>query len=166
MSFQLNLDKIKAAGLEYAEKGMGLANDLADRAKREGQILNAQNKLAKAQRELGALVYSLAKNGEQNQPLLDKYIDAISELEQEIEQLRAVPAEAEIEVEPLYAEDVEGMDLEESSVITDAAPSASEEDQPKETTAPEAAPMPRFCSACGAPVTEDALFCNRCGKQL
>ena len=85
----MDLDKIKSVGLEYAEKGKNIAMDLTERAKTEVRILNDQNKLARAQRELGALVYSLAKNGETNQPLQDKYIDEISALEQEIEQLQA-----------------------------------------------------------------------------
>ena len=95
----MDFDKIKATGLEYAEKGKNVVLDLTEKAKTEAKILNDQNKLAKAQRELGALVYSLAKSGESNQPLTDKYIDAIGALEQEIEQLRtamgpAAPAAA------------------------------------------------------------------------
>lgn len=163
MSFQLNLDKIKAAGLEYAEKGMGLANDLADRAKREGQILSAQNKLAKAQRELGALVYSLAKNGEQNQPLLDKYIDAISALEQEIEQLRTEPEAAQVTDEPIFTADEQTVYTEDTAAFSDSEPAAEVSQDVPNSKADEA---PHFCSACGAPVSEDALFCNRCGKQL
>ncbi len=98
----MDFDKIKAAGLEYAEKGRNAMLDLTEKAKTEAKILNDQNKLAKAQRELGALVYSLAKSGESNQPLTDKYIDAIGALEQEIEQLRSAagPAAAAAAQEP------------------------------------------------------------------
>ncbi len=144
MKFEFDFDKIKAAGIGYAEKGVDLANELADRAQKKAQLLNDQNKLSKAQRELGALVYSLAKNGESNQPLLDKYIDIISALEQEIEQLRAVetpayqPADEEVEVEQDYVE----------------------------VPAEEQASAKAFCPQCGAPAAEDALFCNRCGAQL
>lgn len=141
MKFEFDFDKIKAAGMEYAEKSMDLANDLADRAKRETKILNNQNKLAKAQRELGALVYSLARSGESNQPLLDKYIDTISALEQEIEQLRAQNAPEQAENETV---DSAYMDL--------------SEEQP--------APAGRTCPVCGASVSDEALFCNRCGSQL
>lgn len=98
----MDLDKIKSVGLEYAEKGKNIAMDLTERAKTEVRILNDQNKLARAQRELGALVYSLAKNGETNQPLQDKYIDEISALEQEIEQLQASRGpEADVVVNPV-----------------------------------------------------------------
>ncbi len=59
-------------------------------------IVNEQGKLLKAQRQLGALVYSLAKGKEENQPLVDKYIEMIDNIEQEIARLKAslTPAEA------------------------------------------------------------------------
>ena len=91
----MDFDKIKETGLQYAEKGKNAAMDLTEKARTEIRVLNDQAKLAKAQRELGALVYSLAKNGETNQPLVDKYIDAIRSIEQEIEQLKAVAEPAE-----------------------------------------------------------------------
>lgn len=155
MKFEFDFDKIKAAGIQCAEKGVDLANDLADRAQKKAQLLNDQNKLSKAQRELGALVYSLAKNGENNQPLLDKYIDAISALEQEIEQLQSSetpayePVEEDIEVEVVedYTE----------TPAEPVAPAAPVEEQ---------APAKAFCPQCGAPAAADALFCNRCGAQL
>ncbi len=100
MEFDFN--KIKETGLEYAEKGKSAALDLTEKAKMQVKILNDQTKLAKAQRELGALVYSLAKSGESNQPLTDKYIDAISALEQEIEQAKMAlgPAAVDIPLAP------------------------------------------------------------------
>ena len=39
--------------------------------------------------QLGALVYSLAKGKEENQPLVDKYIEMIDNIEQEIARLKA-----------------------------------------------------------------------------
>lgn len=163
MKFEFDFNKIKAAGMDVAGKSVDLANDLASRAKRETRILNDQSKLAKAQRELGALVYSLAKNGESNQPLLDKYIDTISALEQEIDQLRAMdqPAQPEEPVE---------------QVVVDFGAEDAAEPTAEPVPAPEAAPADPFadvqpqvghyCHKCGAPVPEDALFCNRCGAQL
>ena len=104
-------------------------------------IVNEQGKLLKAQRQLGALVYSLAKGKEENQPLVDKYIEMIDNIEQEIARLKAslTPAEA-AEVE---------------YVVHEEAPAA------------EAAPEEhKACPQCGAPVSDDALFCNKCGAQL
>ena len=73
MDFDFN--KIKEMGLEYAEKGKNAAKDLAEKGKTQALIVNEQGKLLKAQRQLGALVYSLAKGKEENQPLVDKYIE-------------------------------------------------------------------------------------------
>ena len=94
MDFDFN--KIKEMGLEYAEKGKNAAKDLAEKGKTQALIVNEQGKLLKAQRQLGALVYSLAKGKEENQPLVDKYIEMIDNIEQEITRLKAslTPAEA------------------------------------------------------------------------
>ncbi|MBQ7859428.1 MAG: zinc-ribbon domain-containing protein [Faecalibacterium sp.] len=92
----MDFNKLKELGKGYVEKGKAAALNLTERGVTEAKILNNQARLAKAQRQLGALVYSLAKGGEENQPLVDKYVDAISAIEQEIDQLKATltPAEA------------------------------------------------------------------------
>ena len=133
----MDFNKIKAMGLEYAEKGKNAAMDLAEKGKTQALLVNEQGKLLKAQRQLGALVYSLAKGKEENQPLVDKYIEMIDTIEQEITRLKATltPAEAPVEEE-------------------EAAP-----EQP-------AQPVRKTCPQCGAPVSDDALFCNKCGAQL
>ena len=84
----MDFNKIKAIGLEYAEKGKNAAMDLAEKGKTQALLVNEQGKLLKAQRQLGALVYSLAKGKEENQPLVDKYIEMIDTIEQEIARLR------------------------------------------------------------------------------
>lgn len=145
----MDFNKIKEMGIEYAEKGKTAAMDLANKGKVQAQIVNEQAKLIKAQRQLGALVYSLAKGKEENQPLVDKYVDMIGSIEQKIDQLKAslTPAEkAEFE----------------------KAESGMAEDIPAEAAAPEAeAPAaPKVCPQCGAEVAADALFCNKCGAQL
>ena len=92
----MDFNKIKEMGLEYAEKGRNAAMDLAERGRTQAKIVSEQTKLARAQRQLGALVYSLAKGKEENQPLVDKYIEMIDTIEQEITRLKATltPAEA------------------------------------------------------------------------
>ena len=141
----MDFNKLKEMGLEYAEKGRTAALDLAQKSKTQARIVSEQGKLLKAQRQLGALVYSLAKGNEENQPLVDKYIDMIDSIEQEIARLKAslTPAEA-AEVE--QAEQMMESDL-------DAAQ-------------PSSAPAGRTCPQCGAVVEADALFCNKCGAQL
>ena len=152
MKFDFDFDKLKAMCMSYAEKGIEAAGDLADRAKRETRILNDQNKLARAQRELGALVYSLAKNGESNQPLLDKYIDAISALEQEIEQLRALNTPVEGGVDTV--------------TVDFNAPEADDTDAEVQPQPEAEQPAGRYCSQCGQQVADGALFCDHCGAQL
>ena len=144
----MDFNKIKEMGLEYAEKGKNAVQDLAEKGKTQALIVNEQGKLLKAQRQLGALVYSLAKGKEENQPLVDKYIEMIDTIEQEIARLKAslTPAEA-AEVE---------------FVVHEEEPAAEPE-------APAAEPAPeehKTCPQCGAPVSDDALFCNKCGAQL
>ena len=144
----MDFNKIKEMGLEYAEKGKNAAMDLAERGKTQAKIVNEQTKLARAQRQLGALVYSLAKGNEETQPLVDKYIEMIDNIEQEIARLKA-------SLTPAEAADVE-------YVVHEEVPA----DQP-EAPAAEAAPEePKARPQCGAPVSDDALFCNKCGAQL
>ena len=129
----MDFNKIKAMGLEYAEKG-----------KTQALLVNEQGKLLKAQRQLGALVYSLAKGKEENQPLVDKYIEMIDTIEQEITRLKATltPVEA-------------------AEVNFEAPMEEAEEPAPQD-----AEPARKTCPQCGAPVSADALFCNKCGAQL
>lgn len=145
----MDFNKLKEMGLEYAEKGRNAAMDLAERGKTQAKIVNEQTKLAKAQRQLGALVYSLAKGNEENQPLVDKYIEMIDAIEKNLADLRAsldTPA-AEAAVEP-------------------EAPAAAESTTIEFPIEPEQKEEKKTCPQCGAPVSEDALFCNKCGAQL
>ena len=137
----MDFNKIKEMGLEYAEKGKNAALNLAEKGKTQALIVNEQGKL-------GALVYSLAKGKEENQPLVDRYIEMIDHIEQEIARLKAslTPAEA----------------AEAEYVVHEEVPA----DQP-EAPAAEAVPEEhKACPQCGAPVSDDALFCNKCGAQL
>lgn len=163
----MDFNKIKEMGLEYAEKGKNAAMDLAERGKTQAKIVNEQTKLAKAQRQLGALVYGLHKADEENQPLVDKYIENIAEIEKTIEEIKArmtpdeaaaaEAAEAEQEVEDpndptTYHDDPAGLTPEEEQELADAA------DRPRGET--------KECPVCHADVDVDALFCNHCGAQL
>ena len=140
----MDFNKIKAMGLEYAEKGKNAAMDLAEKGKTQALLVNEQGKLLKAQRQLGALVYSLAKGKEENQPLVDKYIEMIDTIEQEITRLKAT-------LTPVEAAEVD----------FEAPMEEAEEHAPQD-----AEPARKTCPQCGAPVSADALFCNKCGAQL
>ena len=98
-------------------------------------------------------MYSLAKGKEENQPLVDKYIEMIDNIEQEIARLKA-------SLTPAEAADVE-------YVVHEEVP-ADQPEAPAAEAAPEqpAQPARKTCPQCGAPVSDDALFCNKCGAQL
>ena len=154
----MDFNKIKEMGLEYAEKGKNAAMDLAERGKTQAKIVNEQTKLARAQRQLGALVYSLHKAGEENQPLVDKYIAAVAEVEKAIEDIKA----AMTPEERAEAEAQEATDAEEPVVSEDGEESEEEiEEEPVKLRG-----ETKICPVCHAEVDADALFCNHCGAQL
>ena len=153
-------DTILAKSREYVEMGVSVANDLTEKGMTQAKILSNQAKISKAQRQLGALVYSLAKGNEENQPLVDRYIDMIDAIEQENRQLKAklTPAEA-TEVEHAADPEVDFADVMADPVQEEAAPAEPE-------AAPGAEDARKFCPQCGAEVAPDALFCTKCGAQL
>lgn len=150
----MDFNKLKEIGLEYMEKGRLAAADLTEKGKIQTRILTDQAKLIRAQRQLGVLVYSLAKGNEENQPLVDKYIDMIGAIEQEISQLKAKLTPAEVQEVERAVADVEIDPADVMDQTEDAA-------EPMET-----AEADHCCPQCGAPVEPGSLFCNKCGAQL
>ncbi len=152
-------ETIKSKGREYMELGIAMASDLTEKGKTQARILSNQAKISKAQRQLGVLVYSLAKGNEENQPLVDKYIDMIDSIEQENRQLKAKlnPAEA-TEVEHVMETEADLADP-----VQDAAEAEAPVPEAEQTTD---GPAKKCCPQCGAEVAPDALFCNKCGAQL
>ena len=146
--FELDINKIKEQSMQFVDTAYKAAMDIADKGKNQLDLASQQNRLAKAQRQLGALVYSLAKGKEENQPLVDKYIEMIDNIEQEIARLKAslTPAEA----------------AEAEYVVHEEVPA----DQPEAPAAEAVSEEHKACPQCGAPVSDDALFCNKCGAQL
>ena len=135
---EFDFDRLKEQGLDLVMAARKTAKDLAAKGKEQAQLLELQAKLSKAQRQLGALVYSLAKSGEENQPLVEKYIATIDEIEQGIEQLKSSIAPS--------AEPEEAPEEEETVVV-------------EETSA-------KCCPHCSAEVEGEELFCHNCGAQL
>lgn len=150
----MDFNKLKEIGLEYVEKGRLAAADLTEKGKIQTRILADQAKLIRAQRQLGVLVYSLAKGNEENQPLVDKYIDMIGAIEQEISQLKAKLTPAEVQEVERAVADVE---IDPADVMDQSEDAA----EPMET-----AEADHCCPQCGAPVEPGSLFCNKCGAQL
>ena len=93
--FELDIEMLKEQGLQLVDSAKKTAQDLADKGKNKLDLLNQQARLSKAQRQLGALVYSLHKAGEENSALVEKYIDAVAEVEKAIEEIKAGMTEDE-----------------------------------------------------------------------
>lgn len=161
--FELDIDMLKEQGIQLFDTAKKTAQDIADKGKNQLELLNQQARLSKAQRQLGALVYSLHKAGEENQPLVDKYIDAVAEVEKTIEELKA----------NMTPEECAACEPEEEEIIADET-AAEEEAAPSEEPAEEEIeeePIKlrgetKTCPVCKAEVDGDALFCNHCGAQL
>ena len=156
--FEIDMEMLKEQGLQFVDTAKKAAQELADKGKNQLELLNQQARLSKAQRQLGALVYSLHKAGEENQPLVDKYIAAVAEVEKAIEDIKA----AMTPEERAEAEAQEAADAEEPVVSEDGEESEEEiEEDPVKLRG-----ETKICPVCHAEVDADALFCNHCGAQL
>ena len=156
--FEIDMEMLKEQGLQFVDTAKKAAQELADKGKNQLELLNQQARLSKAQRQLGALVYSLHKAGEENQPLVDKYIAAVAEVEKAIEDIKA----AMTPEERAEAEAQEAADSEEPVVSEDGEEREEEiEEEPVKLRG-----ETKICPVCHAEVDADALFCNHCGAQL
>ena len=158
--FELDIEMLKEQGLQLVDSAKKTAQDLADKGKNKLDLLNQQARLSKAQRQLGALVYSLHKAGEENPALVEKYIDAVAEVEKAIEEIKANMTDderAEVEAQEA-AENTEP----EAAPEEEAAPAEDEEieEEPIQLRG-----ETKICPVCKAEVDGDALFCNHCGAQ-
>ena len=93
MNVNIDIDRILEAGAKAVDTAKKTATDLAREGKRQTDLLALQGKKA--------LVYSLAKTGEENRPLVEKYIAAIGALDDKIHELKnqsAAEGEAPIDV--------------------------------------------------------------------
>ena len=157
--FELDIEMLKEQGLQLVDSAKKTAQDLADKGKNKLDLLNQQARLSKAQRQLGALVYSLHKAGEENQPLVDKYIDAVAEVEKTIEELKA----------NMTPEECAACEPEEEEQFVVDEPAAPAEEAAEEEIEEEPIKLrgeTKTCPVCKAEVDGDALFCNHCGAQL
>lgn len=149
--FELDIEMLKEQGLQLVDTAKKTAQDLADKGKNQLDLINQQARLSKAQRQLGALVYSLHKAGEENQPLVDKYIEAVAEVEKAIEEIKANMTPEEYMEATAQAEEETAAPEEEEEI----------EEEPVQLRG-----ETKICPVCKAEVDGDALFCNHCGAQL
>lgn len=141
----IELDRIMETGSKVMDGAKKAVSELAVEGKRQADLLAARRKLAKTQRQLGALVYSLASSGSENPQLVKKYIASIASIEAEIADLQK-PDEAGAAKQQEYSFVSE----------PETQPTACEHKHCES----------KVCPQCGSEVKEDALFCNRCGAQL
>ena len=156
--FELDIEMLKEQGLQLVDSAKKTAQDLADKGKNKLDLLNQQARLSKAQRQLGALVYSLHKAGEENPALVEKYIDAVAEVEKAIEEIKANMTEDE-------RAEVEAQEAVEAAEDAAEAP-AEEEEEIIEEEPVHLRGETKICPVCKSEVDGDALFCNHCGAQL
>ena len=156
--FELDIEMLKEQGLQLVDSAKKTAQDLADKGKNKLDLLNQQARLSKAQRQLGALVYSLHKAGEENPALVEKYIDAVAEVEKAIEEIKANMTEDE-------RAEVEAQEAAEAAGDAPEAP-AEEEEEIIEEEPVHLRGETKICPVCKSEVDGDALFCNHCGAQL
>ncbi|MEG0896098.1 MAG: zinc ribbon domain-containing protein [Ruthenibacterium sp.] len=89
----ISMEQIKKNATRLADSAVQVGTEIYQKGKNKIDLLTLENKLAKAQRQLGALVYSLQKNGEENAELVARYISAIAAIEQKIEAYGVVTPE-------------------------------------------------------------------------
>lgn len=89
----ISFDKLKEGAATLADGAAKVAGDLAQKGKKQVDQIALENKLAKAQRQLGALVYSLHKNGETNEKLVNQYVQVVADVEAELAALAQLPEE-------------------------------------------------------------------------
>ena len=152
--FELDIEMLKEQGLQLVDSAKRTAQDLADKGKNKLDLLNQQARLSKAQRQLGALVYSLHKAGEENPALVEKYIDAVAEVEKAIEEIKANMTEDE------------RAEVEAQETVEAAEAPAEEEEEIIEEEPIHLRGETKICPVCKSEVDGDALFCNHCGAQL
>ena len=88
-----DFEKWVEMGKNLANRAVDAAGDLVDKGKEKLDRVSLENQLAKAQRQLGALVYSLKKSGETNDELVEHYISVIADVEARMNAQEAASAE-------------------------------------------------------------------------
>ena len=96
------LDRLADVAAECADAVLQTTSELAQKGKQQARLLKLEHRLSRAQRQLGALVYTLRKTGTENEALIARYIDAIAELEAQIAEMRVKETGAPEEDDAVY----------------------------------------------------------------
>lgn len=86
-------DKWLAMGKNLANRAADTAGEIVTKGKEKIDCVALENQLSKAQRQLGALVYSLKKSGEENDDLINHYVEVIAAVEAKLNEQEAQEAE-------------------------------------------------------------------------
>ena len=78
-------DNLLETSAKMADKVAKVTGEYIDKGKDKLDEMSLKNELSKAQKQLGVLVYALYIAGEQNDELVQKYIDDIARIEAELE---------------------------------------------------------------------------------
>ncbi len=88
-------DKVKQTAAAAADTALRAADEVAGKGRRQMRILTLSGQLNRAQQQLGALIYALRKNKAENEALVERYVEAIADIEAELAELRGAGARPE-----------------------------------------------------------------------
>ena len=86
-------DKLLDTAGQVADSAVKTTGKLVAKGRDKAEEVALRSRLAKVHRQLGALVYSLRKNGEENEPMVEWYIGEIDRLKGRINALQNPPAD-------------------------------------------------------------------------
>lgn len=82
------LDNLLESSAKVADQVAAKAGEYIDKGKGKIDEMSIKNELSKAQRELGVLVYTLHKSGQENQELLNQYLNDVDRLQKQLDDFR------------------------------------------------------------------------------
>ena len=77
--------QLRNTASEVAGKMVDATGELVEKGKKQGDILSLENQLAKAQRQLGALVYTMNRSGAENPALMQRYMEEIDSIQRQLD---------------------------------------------------------------------------------
>lgn len=80
----IDLERIKEGAAAAVNTAAKTGAQLYHQGRRQVDKMALETKLARAQRQLGALVYTLHKNNEENPQLVARYLETIAGVEREL----------------------------------------------------------------------------------
>ena len=89
-----DFDKAWSTAEKVADEAVKTTRELVKKGQNKVEEYQLQRRLAKAQRRLGVLAYTLYKAGKENDALVARYVEDIDLILQELEALKAAAAAA------------------------------------------------------------------------